>query len=65
LVQWKLFGRKRVLPVWICYADTHSCTHLYTISFTLLWWHSFMYTFIYNNIHFVMVTLNQVHIYIQ
>ena len=65
LVQWKLFGRKRVLPVWICYADTHSCIYVYTITFNLSRWHSIRYTFIFNNIQFVMLTLNQVHIYIQ
>ena len=35
LVEWKLFGRKRVLPVGICCAETHSCTHLYSITFNL------------------------------
>ena len=63
LVEWKLFGRKRVLPVWICCADTHSCTHFYSVIFNLCW-HSFKYTFVFSNIQF-MLTLIQVHIYIQ
>jgi hypothetical protein len=55
LVEWKLFRRKWVLPIWICCADTHSCTHLYSIILNLCQ-HSFMYTFIFNNIQF-MITL--------